>query len=89
MAMVLRFAALLPPDRVGVVEADQPLAFRPVQRERVVDAMRLLRRHRHSRHHEPDPVAAFRVHHENLPVKVEKHIEGRVPRLRHGIQLSY
>jgi hypothetical protein len=29
-------------------------------------------------------VTALRVHHENLPVEVEKHIEGRVARLRHG-----
>jgi hypothetical protein len=30
-------------------------------------------------------VAALRIHHENLPAEVEKHIEGRVTRLRHGI----
>jgi hypothetical protein len=30
-------------------------------------------------------VAALRVHHENLPVEFEKHIEGRVARLRHNI----
>jgi hypothetical protein len=30
-------------------------------------------------------VAAVRVHHENLSVEVEKHIEGRVARLRHDI----
>jgi hypothetical protein len=59
-----------------------------MERERVVDAMRLLRRHRHPRHHEPDPVAALRVHHENLPVEVEKHIEGRVAGFRHGVWLS-
>jgi len=85
MAMVLRFAALAPADRMGIVEACQPLPVRPVQRQRIVDVVRLLRRHRHPRHHEPDPVAALRVHHENLPVQVEKHIEGRVTRLRHGI----
>jgi hypothetical protein len=28
-------------------------------------------------------MAALRVHHENQPVEVEKHIEGRVARLRH------
>jgi hypothetical protein len=56
-----------------------------MQRERVVDAVRLLRRHRHPRHDEPDPVATLRVHHENLPVEVEKHIEGRVTPLHHGI----
>jgi len=79
--MVLRLAALLPCHRMGVVEADQPLAVRPVQCQRLVDAMRLLRRHRHPRHDEPDPMAALRVHHENLPVEVEKYIEGRVARL--------
>ena len=83
--MVLRGAALLPRDRMGVVEADQPLAIRPVQGERVVDAVRLLRRCRHPRHHEPNPVAAFRVHHENLPVEVEQQIEGRVTWLRDDI----
>ena len=83
--MVLRIAALLPCDRMGIIEPDQPFAVRPMQCERVVDAMRLLRRHRRPRHHEPDPMAALPVHHENLPVEVEKHIEARVTRLRHGI----
>jgi len=83
--MVLRFAALPLRHWMGVVEPDQPLAVWPVQRQRVVDAVRLLRRHRHWRHDEPDPMTALRVHHENLPVEVEKHIEGRVTRLRHGI----
>ena len=68
--MVLRLAGPLPRDRMGIVEPDQPLAIRPVQRERVVDAMRLLLRHRHARHDEPDPVTALEVHHENLPVEV-------------------
>jgi hypothetical protein len=34
-------------------------------------------------------VAALRVHYENLPIEVEKHIEGRVTRLCHDISLSY
>jgi hypothetical protein len=54
-----------------------------------IQAMRLLRRYRDPRRHEPDPMAALWVHHENLPVEVEKHIEGRVACLRHAIQLSY
>jgi hypothetical protein len=45
--------------------------------------VRLLRRHRHLRHHEPDPMAALRLHDENLA------IEGRVARLRQAIWLSY
>ena len=83
--MVLRLAAPLPPDRVGIVEPGQPLTIRPMQRERVVDAIRLLRRDRHPCHYKPDPMAALRVHHENLPVEVEKDIEGRVTRFCHGI----
>jgi hypothetical protein len=34
-------------------------------------------------------MAALRVHYENLPVKVEKYVEGRVARLGHAAQLSY
>ncbi len=85
MAMVLRRASSLPADRMGIVEPDQPHAIRAMQCERVVDAMRLLRRHRHPRHDEPHLMAALRVHHENLPVEVEKHIEGRVTGFRHDI----
>jgi hypothetical protein len=81
--MVQRLATPLPGSRVGIVESDQPLALRAMQGERVVDAMRLLRRHRHQRHDEPDPVPAVGIHHEHLPVKVEKNIEGRVTRSRH------
>jgi len=87
--MVLRFAALLPVDGMSVVETGPPLALWPVQRERVVDAVRLFRRHRHARHREPDPVAALPVHHENLPVEVEQHIKGRIAWRRHDIWLSY
>ena len=83
--MILRPAPLLPPHRMGVVETDQPLSTRPVQRQRVVQPVRLLRRRRHSRHDEPDPVAALRIHDENLPVEVQEHIESRVTRVRHGV----
>ncbi len=75
--MVLRFTAFLLRDWMRVVEADQPLAGRPVQRERLVQPVRLFRRHRRPRHHEPDPVPTRRVHHENLSVEVQQHIEGR------------
>ncbi len=87
--MILRLPALLLCHRMRVVETDQPPTIRPMQRERIIDAMRLLQRHRHPRHHEPDPMAALRVHHENLPVEVEKHIEGRITQVCHGILLSH
>jgi hypothetical protein len=86
--MVLRLAALLARHWMGVVEADQPLAIRPVQRQRIIQAVRFLRRRRHSRHHEPDPMAALRVDDEYLPVEVQEHIKGRVALLRHAVQLS-
>jgi hypothetical protein len=34
-------------------------------------------------------MASARVHHEYLPVEVEKHIEDWLTRLRHAVQLSY
>jgi len=88
---------------MGIVEADQTLALGAMQRKGIVDAMRLLRRYRHPRHHEPDPVAAFRVYHENLTtclrrseasasrrqVEAQQDIEGRVAWLRHAEELSY
>ena len=82
MTMVLRSAALLPGHGMGVVEADQSFATWPMQRERVVDAVRLLRRYRHLPDSEPDPATALRVHHENLPIEVKEHLENRITRLR-------
>ena len=73
----------------GVVEPDQPLAVRAMQRERIVDTVRLVRRRRDRRHDEPDPVAALRVHHKNLSVELEKRIEGRIAPSRHPTWLSY
>jgi len=59
-----------------------------MQRERIVQAVRLLRRRRHLRHHKADPVAAFRIDDEHLPIEVEQYIQGRIPRLRHIRGLS-
>jgi hypothetical protein len=89
MAMVLRVAPPLTSDRMSVVEPNQSLAVRPVQRERVVQPMRLLRRRRYACHHEPDPVTALGVHHEDLPVEVKEHVKGWITWLRHGGLLSY
>jgi hypothetical protein len=81
--MVLRFAAPAPADRMCIVEADQPLAIRTMQCERIVDTMRLLRGHRHPRHDKADPMPARWIDHENLPVEIEQRIEARVARLSH------
>jgi hypothetical protein len=34
-------------------------------------------------------MTALRVHNENLPVEIEKDLERRVTRLRHGMWLSF
>src|SRR5438067_4550789 len=89
VAMVLRLAAPTRADRMGIVEANQPLAIPPMQCERVVDAVRLLRRPRHSCHDKAYPMATRWIEHENLPVEIEQRIEARVARLNHPHQLSH
>ena len=78
--MVLRFTTLLRCHPMAIVEADQPLSTGPVQRQRIVDAVRLLQRGRHSRHHKPHPMTAVGIDDEHLPVEVQKYIEGIVAR---------
>ena len=85
MTVILRATAFLPPHAMRIIESGQPLTVPPVQRERVVDAVRFLRRHWHLRYDEPDPVTALRVDHENLAVELKKNIESRVARLLHGM----
>jgi hypothetical protein len=87
--MVLRLPALAPRHRVGIVEADQPLAVRSMQRERIIEAVWFVRRYRHSPYDELHPMTAIGVHHEQLPVEIEKCIESRVARLRHTKRLSH
>ena len=88
MTMVLCLTALLVRYRMGVVEADQPPTSRPVQRQRIVEAVWLLRLHWHLRHDKTDPVAALGINDEHLPVEFEQQIKGRVARLRHAKWLS-
>ena len=86
--MVLCLPALLARYRMGVVEANKPLAIRSVQRQRIVQPVRLLRRYRHLSHNERDPVAAFWIDDQHLSVEIEKHIKGGVARFRHTRRLS-
>ena len=84
--MVLGLPARLPRDRMGFVEANQPLAVRPVQRQRIVQSVRLLRRY--LSHNEAHPVAALRIDDQPLPIEVEQHIKGGVARRRYFRRLS-
>lgn len=69
MTMVLRSTAPLLLHRMRIVEAHQALASRTVQGERIVEAMRFLDRCWHPRYNEPDPVLAFWIDNEDLPVQ--------------------
>lgn len=70
------------------LEADQPLTLRPMQGELVVEPVRLLGRDNNPGDHEPDPVPAARVHHQDLAVEVEQGVERWVAGRRHGTWLS-
>src|SRR5690606_41671912 len=88
MPMVHRLAASAPAYRMGVVEADQPFARRPVQRERVIEAVRLFRRCRNAGDDELHPMAALGIDNEHLPVEVQKRVEARATIRAPGLLLS-
>ena len=83
--MVLRLAALLLRHRMGVVEADQPLAIRAMQRERIIQPVRLFRGWRDLRDNEPDSVSTLRVHDQREVMQVEQSVESRIV-LLHDIE---
>jgi hypothetical protein len=78
--MVLRTAPSLPSDGMGIVEADEPLAVRAVQGQRIVETVRLLRRDGDPPDDEANPMTAGRVDDQHLAVEVEQDIKGRIAR---------
>jgi len=63
---------------VRVIESDQPGAVRRVQRERVTEAMRPLRRRLHALDFEFEPVSPFQMM--NAPVERQQELETIVRR---------
>ena len=86
--MILRISSALSSHRVGVVEPDESLTIESMQRERIVNAMRLLVRHRDSSYHEFHPMTSGRIHNQNLPIKIQKHIKRWVMSFTHPNRLS-
>jgi len=78
MAMILGIAALLPPHRMGVVETNQPFTVPSMERQRIVQTVRLLRSNRNARHHKANSATAFGVNNEREAIKIEQGIEGRI-----------
>ena len=85
--MVHRRVAPAPADRMGIVEADQPFARRPVKRERVIEAVRPRRRCRNAGDDELHPMTALGIDNEHLSVEVQKRVKARVTILAHNLLL--
>src|SRR5690554_6436024 len=88
MPMVHRLAPPASADRMGVVEADQSFARRPVKRERIIEAVRLLRGCRNAGDDELHPMAALGIDKEHLSVEVQKRVEARITMPAHVFFLS-
>src|SRR5690606_11772289 len=86
--MVHRLSASASADRMGVVEADQPFARRPVKRERVIETVRLFRRCRDAGDNELHPIAALGIDKEHLSVEVQKRVEAGITMPAHAFFLS-
>jgi hypothetical protein len=86
--MILRIAAFLLPDGMSVIESNQPFTVRPMQRERVIESMRLLRRNRNPRDYKSNPVTAFGVHNQREAVQIEQRVESRFVLLHDATRLS-
>jgi hypothetical protein len=67
---------------VGVVKTNQPLAVPAVESQRIVQAVRLLRRGWYTRHHETNAATTLRVNDECQAIEIQQGVEGRVV-LRH------
>lgn len=64
--------------RMGIVETDQAPVGLIVQRQRIVDTVRFLRRGLDPLDPEPDPVFPCRIDNRHLAVKVEQGVETAV-----------
>ena len=86
--MILWISSALSSYWVGVVEPDKSLTIESMQCERIINAIRLLGRHRNSSHHEFHPMTSGRIHNQNLPIEIQKHIERWVMSFTHPKRLS-
>jgi len=69
----------LPPDGVRIVEANEPFTIRSMQGQRIFDSNRPVLAHGQTTNDEPNAMSGFRVHHQHLPVEIQRLVERRVP----------
>ena len=61
-----------------IVKTDKALTIRPVQRQRIIEPVRLRLCCSDPSNNEPDPMPGFRIDNEDLAVQVKQAIQGRV-----------
>jgi hypothetical protein len=88
MTVVVRASSLLLPCRMRIVKADKPCAIWRMQSQRIIKAMRLVRGYGNAGHDETNPVTAFRIDNEHLPIEVEKRVEREIVWLRHATVIT-
>ena len=57
-----------------IVEPNEALTVRPMERERIIQAVWLGLRSGYTSHNEPHPVPAFRIDHKHLPIKIQQRV---------------
>lgn len=73
--MILRRASFTPTDGMGIVEADEAFAVRPMQGQRVVQPVRFCWRRGTRVTTKPTQMTAGRVDDQNLAVQVEEKVQ--------------
>ena len=74
MAMILRVAALLLSNRMRIIKSDKPLPTSSVQRQGIIQPVRLFCFHWNPRNHKPHPMPALWVHNQCDSVKIEQRV---------------
>jgi hypothetical protein len=71
---------------MSVVKSNKAFTFRTMERERIIQPVRLSLVSGYAPHDEPNPVPAFGIDHNHLPIKIEQGVERCVT--RHLLSLS-
>jgi hypothetical protein len=73
---------------MGVVKSNKAFTVRPMERQRIAQAVWLSLRSGYTSHYEPDPVPAFWIDHKHLPIKIKQRVERCVACPRRLLSLS-
>ena len=86
--MILRLTRPLPANGVCIVESHQSLAISSMQRKRVIQSVRFLRRDRYQINHKANAVSSFGVDDEREVVQIKERIKGGIALMHASFMLS-